>query len=73
MGVLLNCFKPSKKRYTQINEIVIESKEKKELKYSKYLMNLFCLKDLKIDLYPKNIPQGHLEKAPFKDIISNDV
>ena len=72
MGVLLNCLKPSKKRYTQINEIVIESKEKKELIYSKYLMNLFCLKDLKIDLYPKNIPQGHLEKAPFKDIISND-
>ena len=29
MGVLLNCLKPSKKRYTQINEIVIESKEKK--------------------------------------------
>jgi len=73
MGILLNCLKPSKKRYTQINEIVIESKEKKELKYSKYLMNLFCLKDLKIDLYPKNIPQGHLEKAPLKDIISNDV
>ena len=73
MGVLLNCLKPSKKRYTQINEIVIESKEKKELIYSKYLMNLFGFKDLKIDLYPKNIPQGHLEKAPFKDIISNDV
>ena len=73
MGVLLNCLKPSKKRYTQINEIVIESKEKKELKYSKYSMNLSSLKDLKIDLYPKNIPQGHLEKAPLKDIISNDV
>ena len=59
MGVLLNCLKPSKKRYTQINEIVIESKEKKELKYSKYSMNLSSLKDLKINLYPKNIPQGH--------------
>ena len=34
-------------------------------------MNLSSLNDLKIDLYPKNIPQGHLEKAPFKDIISN--
>ena len=73
MGVLFYCLKPSKKRKTQINEIVIESKEKKELIYSKYSMNLSSLKDLKIDLYPKNIPQGHLEKAPFKDIISNDV
>ena len=73
MSVLLKCLKPSKKRLTQINEIVIESKEKKELIYSKYSMNLSSLNDLKIDLYPKNIPQGHLEKAPFKDIISNDV
>ena len=73
MGVLFYCLKPSKKRITQINEVVIESKEKKELIYSKYSMNLSSLKDLKIDLYPKNIPQGHLEKAPFKDIISNDV
>ena len=63
----------SESRMNQINKKIIKSKIKKENNEIMDSINSSKLTGLKIDLYPENIPQGHLEKAPFKDIISNDV
>ena len=62
----------SKSRMNPTNKKIIKSKIKKENNEIMDSINSSKLTGLKIDLYPENIPQGHLEKAPLKDIISND-